>query len=292
MDKNNKNGGGKPGAGNRNGGDDGPPDPLPAHQIPLSGINPFVQPYKPTRGKETFKRWDEDKFISELGRAQAEDDEIQNDQSPEATEWHIARDTHFMTNGRFSAHADFGWKRRVEPYIFRHGGLKSTHLVSLTKGIPGIDDGTRRYVKSAVIRHQSNIQHAVTKYFLVTMGHLVAFCPEFHDATDAQRADLLLRLFNGARLTIYRNAFLTEASSIGFDNIFRSNEGERPKWQMLVRSEFVMLALSTYHLRIVGNNKNKLFKAYQAHVDGDNVKAFGLGEVDDVSRRAPLLRPW
>lgn len=248
-------------------------------------INVFLQPVVPSRGAAQRIRWSDDKFFADLVRATEEDQENESDLSPEKLTWTTAGTTHTAGSGVLPDIVGKELKRRAEPQFFRYGLLKEYHITSLLTDVPGINDSNYKQVRERIISHQKTAQNLTLTYLLDSMKHLHAICPEFETASEAQQSNLLLRLFEQAKITICRNTFGKEYASVDFENIFRGVSGLRPRWRSITKTKFVYLALSTYKTRVISNNSRAMYPLYYSHMCGERIHDLELGDCNDIPTR-------
>ncbi|KAM0707552.1 hypothetical protein Q7P35_004197 [Cladosporium inversicolor] len=248
-------------------------------------INPFLQTVKPTTGKKHIARWTREEFLEDAIRAREEDGENERNLTPDSTTWRTEKDTHMINNNKSSGNVPLDSKRRLEVFMFRWGELKDTMLSAVMEDIPGKNESNEEMIRRRLDGHQSRAQCQTLTYLKQSMQHLVEICPEFHDASYPAQRELLLSLFNQAKCTISRNLFGVESQAVDFANMFRGDGGERPKWQKLMKSRFLHLAMATYMHRIIKESKDddeKVFEIYKNHMSGRAISNMGLDDTGDV----------
>lgn len=121
---------------------------------------------------------------------------------------------------------------------------------------------------------------------MLSMEHLAEIVPGFEAATRRQRRSLVGKLFSMAPVTISRNAFNADKNSVSFENIFRSQEGLRLRWQTFTKTKFVELALDAYECRVLKEDKVAFTTRYISHSLKPCYATLDLGGVRDVPTRA------
>lgn len=258
--------------------------PKPEVQLAID-INPFLQTVKPTTGKKQIARWTREEFLEDAIRAREEDEENERNLNPDSTTWRTAKDTHMVNNNKSSGNIALDSKRRLEVFMFRWGKLKDNMLSAVMEDIPGKNEYNEGQIRKRLDGHQSRAQCQTLTFLKQSMQHLVEICPEFHDASYLAQHELLLSLFNQAKCTISRNLFGVESQAVDFANMFRGDGGERPKWQKLMKSRFLHLAMATYRHRILQESKDdddKVFEIYKNHMSGRAISNMGLGDTGDI----------
>ena len=263
------------------------PSESPKPEEPLKvDINPFLQTVKPTHGKKHVARWTREQFLEDAIRAREEDEENERNITPDSTTWRTAKETHMASSSSMSSgNVPLDSKRRLEVFMFRWGKLKDNMLDVVMEDFPGKNESNEALIRRRLNGHQSGAQCQTVTFLKQSMQHLVEICPEFHDASYPAQRELLLKLFDQAKCTISRNLFGVESQAVDFANMFRGDGGERPKWQKLMKTRFLHLAMATYRHRILKDSKDdndKVFEIYKNHMSGRAIANMGLGDTGDV----------
>lgn len=271
------------------------PTPAPLLQFletPLNNV--FLKHRKPTV-KGFASQWTSSQYQQAATLATHLDAQNEKTSNPHGLKWTTAASTHFADRN-YSPLLNSDLKRMTELLIFRHGSLLEHHYSFLIGMLP------KNYANGSNIREirknlglwQTQAKANTQSFLYLSMKQLLVEVPDFRHATEEARTALLVQMFDQGKIVISENLFYIEAQSVNIANIFRSN-GEaddiRIRWQRLLRSRFVHLALQAYHTRILDEHnpksaKEKLGHCIDTHMVGASVDGLDLGTYLDVPTTA------
>lgn len=267
--------------------------PLQHLETPRNNI--FLKHRKPTV-KGFASQWTDAQYQQAATLAANLDTQSEKSTNPHGLKWTTAANTHFADRN-YSPRLTTDLKRMTEVLIFRHGSLLEHHYSFLIGMLP------KNYANGSNIREirknlglwQTQAKANTQSFLYLSMKQLLVEVPDFRYATDEARTALLVRMFNQAKIVISENLFYIEAQSVNIANIFRSNgedDDVRVRWQRLLRSRFVHLALQAYHTRIVDEGRDpkgareRLGHCIDTHMSGADVRELDLGTYMDVPTTA------
>lgn len=240
--------------------------------------------------------WTDAQYQQAAFLAAQQDTQNETTTDPITLQWSTAGQTHFGDR-YYSARLTSNLKRMLNILIFRHGKVPEHQLTMLINMLPDgcVNGGNFKGIRAKLAAHNTQAKANTQSFLYLSMKQLLIEVPGFRNATDEARKSLLVRMCDQAKIVISENPFYVEAQSVDFANIFRANDDNeddvRTRWQTLLRTRFVDLAMKTYETRILDENdskgaRNRLGAFIDNHMSSPSIVGLYLGSYKDVPTTA------
>ena len=253
--------------------------------------NVFLKHRKPTI--KGFKEQWTDQEYQKAATIAAQQDAINEDMDySETLELTTAATTHFGSQ-HYSHRLFYDFQRMMEIMVFRYGSVPAERVTELMGMMPkGIVNGSNSQgIRKKLLAQQTQAKANTQSFLVLSMEQLLVEVPDFRNATKEARVSLLTRMFDQSKIAISENLFYVEAQSVNIANIFRSDDDVRRRWQTLLRTRFVNLAMKAYNTLILDEkdskgSRDKLGHYIDSHMSSPTIVGLGLGSYKDVPTTA------
>nr|OQO20457.1 hypothetical protein B0A51_11796 [Rachicladosporium sp. CCFEE 5018] len=255
-------------------------------------FNPYLQIYNKDYSKDAFPDGFTDEHFAkahEIARA-IERRNIMRRSHADMVVTRFGR-SHLRFRNRPGRHLDLEIKRVHAGYLMHQNHLEEQAGKQVLLGFPAITTANLESMNEWLGKIEREAQHKTCKTVLLATKKLIEMSGGMEAwlaASDEEIGNLLTCLFDEFPLTISKLVFWTEDSAIDMERIWR-NQFDQGKWQVLLRTKFVYLAMSTWENRIKHDDRDAMYEDWKDMMQNEELASLNLGDVADLPSRVSRL---